>query len=115
MQEVQALCDRVIVINQGKIVANDPIKELKAENNKINKVTAEFSTSMNMDKLKSIEHVNKVNQLSETKYTLFSDKEHDVRSAIFELAAKENIPLLGMNLEEESIEQVFHQLTNPVR
>jgi len=113
MQEVQALCDRVIVINQGKIVANDPIKELKAENNKINKVTVEFAKSMAIEKLRAIEYVNKVNQLSETKYALFSDKAHDIRATIFELATKESIPLLGMNLEEESIEQVFQQLTNP--
>lgn len=113
MQEVQALCNRVIVINQGKIVANDPIKELKAGNNKINKVTVEFATSMTIEKLQAIEHVNKVNQLSATKYALFSNKDHDIRSVVFELATKESIPLIGMNLEEASIEQVFHQLTNP--
>lgn len=113
MQEVQALCSRIVVINEGKIVANDPIQALKTGNNKINKVTVEFSTSMNIELLRAINEVDRVKQLSDTKYSLFSDKEHDIRSAIFELAAKEGIPLIGMNLEEESIEQVFHQLTNP--
>jgi len=113
MQEVQALCSRVIVIDHGKLVANDPIKELKANSNKINKVTVEFATSMTVEKLRTIENVNKISQLSKTKYALFSDKDHDIRPGIFELASKEGIPLLAMNLEEESIEQVFHQLTNP--
>jgi ABC-2 type transport system ATP-binding protein len=113
MQEVQALCSRVIVINHGKIVANDPIKELKAERNELNKVTAEFSTSINIDLLRAIEHVDRVKQLSETKYAIFSDKKNDIRQAVFELAASQGVPLIGMNLEEESIEQVFHQLTNP--
>lgn len=113
MQEVQALCTRVVVINKGKIVANDPIQQLQTDHQKINKVTVEFSKSINIDLLKAVEDVNRVKQLSETKYALFADKENDIRAAVFELAAKEGIPLIGINLEEESIEQVFHQLTNP--
>ena len=113
MQEVQALCSRVIVINQGKLVANDPIQELRTDHKKINKITVEFSTSMDIELLKAVNNVNKVKQLSETEYALFSDKDQDIRSAVFELAVRQGIPLIGMNLEEESIEQVFHQLTNP--
>jgi ABC-2 type transport system ATP-binding protein len=113
MQEVQALCSRVVVINQGAIVANDPLEALQTGNTKITKVTVEFSSSIDIELLRAVDGVNKVNQLSETKYALFSDKDEDIRQAVFQLAAKEGIPLIGINLEEESIEQVFQQLTKP--
>ena len=113
MQEVQALCTRVVVINKGRIVADDSIQELQTDSKKMNKITAEFATPMNIELLRVIGNVHKVQQLSKTKYLLFADRQQDIRPAIFELAKKENIPLIAMNLEKESIEQVFHQLTNP--
>ncbi len=113
MQEVQALCTRVVVIDQGKIVANDSLQELQTGHKEITKVTVEFSEPIKVSLLEALNNVNKVTQISKVKFELFADKQHDIRPSVFELAAKEGIPLIGMNLEEESIEEVFHQLTNP--
>jgi len=111
MQEVQALCSRVIVINQGQLVADNAIEGLKTRHTKLARITVEFSGDMSVDLLESLDNVTKVTLISTGKFELLADAQNDVRPAIFELASKKGIPLLGMNLEEETMEEVFHELT----
>jgi ABC-2 type transport system ATP-binding protein len=111
MQEVEALCDRVVIIDRGKIVANGSVADLQKGASKHNAVSLEFSVSIDTLLLKSIDNVVEVIETAPGKYTLMVDTEVDVRPALFRLAAEHNLPLLGLKLEENTMESVFQQLT----
>ena len=111
MQEVQALCDRVIIINNGKLVANDNIETLrqKVAGEKI--VTVEFSGAAHPKELQKIGAVKTVRELGKNRYQLSSASEHDIRADIFRFAVSKNLILLEMHQEESSIEDIFQILT----
>lgn len=111
MQEVQALCDRVVVINKGKIVADDAIGQLKTSRTKVRVITAEFSESIDTARLKAIEGVLAVEGGTNNKYEIKTDADTDVRPAIFKFASDNGLTLLGMQQEEVTMENVFQELT----
>ena len=111
MQEVQALCDKVVVINNGKIVANDEINQLKNTTRKVAVITVEFGSEVDENGLKEIEGVLEVDKIQQNKYSITASIEKDVRPAIFNYAASKNITLLGLQQEEVTIENVFQELT----
>ncbi len=111
MQEVQAICDRVIIINRGKIVADDPIDKLQQRVKGETIVTVEFQQATSASKLMRIESVDKVESLGNNKWKLISGQEKDIRPAIFNFAVNEKLVLLEMNKDHFSVEDVFQQLT----
>lgn len=111
MQEVQALCNRVLIINKGKIVANDPIEQLQSRVSGETMVTVEFNKSPKIADLNQIRHVAKVKDLGKNKFQIISDSTHDTRSEIFQFAVAQNLILLEMRKETYSVEDVFQQLT----
>ncbi len=111
MQEVQALCDRVVIINKGKIAANDHVTELK-NIRRINKVlSVEFSAEIEISDIHLIKNIIEVNALGSGKYEIVTSMENDVRGEIFKLASEKGWTLLGMKQEERSLENVFMDLT----
>ncbi len=111
MQEVTAICDRVVIINRGKLVANSDVASLQA-GGKNEKVTlVEFEAPVEVEALQSIPGVERVELAHNHTYRITSSKEADVRSNVFRLAAERNWPLVGLRQEESSLEQVFQQLT----
>jgi ABC-2 type transport system ATP-binding protein len=111
MQEVEAVCNRVIIINKGKIVADGGIKEIKS--GKINRnqiVIAEFSTTVNPEKLKRIDGVKNAS-INGNVFEIESTGEIDIRPAIFEFTVKNQLVLLTLNEKQQNLESVFHQLT----
>jgi ABC-2 type transport system ATP-binding protein len=111
MPEVEVVCDRAIIINLGKIVADSPVAELKTLTQKENIISVEFEKSINEKILQAIEGVNSVKKLSETHYQIYSNTEIDVRAKIFKLAGEQNWTLLGLQQQESSLESVFQNLT----
>ncbi len=111
MQEVQALCDRVVIINRGKIVADNRVSELKGLQASGKKIIVEFSGTIEVEYLRSLSGVNEVKHVEGGKYELFSSGEDDVRGAIFKLASDRNWALIGLNQEEHSLENIFRDLT----
>lgn len=111
MQEVEAVCNRVIIINKGNIVADGEISEIK--NGKINRnqiVITEFSTPLEPNKLLKIEGVKNVT-LNGKFLEIESTGEKDIRPAIFKFAVENQITLLTLNEKQQNLENVFHQLT----
>ncbi len=107
MQEVKALCNRVIIINSGSIVANDTVENL-TESQQVLKV--EFQSAVDLA------HLNKfgtVRAVSKTLYEITHTSKKDLRSEIFELAKKNDWVILSMQQNEKGLEQVFRNLTNP--
>ncbi|MEM6522820.1 MAG: gliding motility-associated ABC transporter ATP-binding subunit GldA [Bacteroidota bacterium] len=113
MQEVQALCDRVVVINNGKLVANDEIDALKFDDSKRLIIKAEFSEQPSEPGLLEIDGIIKVKDLGECVFRLEVENSVDVRPAIFKYATDHGLMLLGLQQEEASMETVFQELTKP--
>ena len=111
MQEVQALCDRVLIINKGQIVANDPIGQLTNRVSGENVVTAEFHLPVKANLLQKIRHVKRVTDLGNNKWQIVSDLDKDVRGDVFRFAVDNNLILLEMRKEVSSVEDVFQLLT----
>jgi ABC-2 type transport system ATP-binding protein len=112
MQEVQALCDRVIVINKGEIVADDQLDQilLRAGNTAV--ILVHFEREVSVDQLKLVTGVKDVQVLEGFRYKVTSDGSIDVRPEIFRFAADNNLSLIGLKQEEGSLENIFRDLTN---
>lgn len=111
MQEVQALCDRVLIINNGKIVADDPIEALGDRIAGDNIVTVEFLTQIAAAKLEKIKNVKKVKSLGNNRWQLTSALKNDIREDIFRFAVENQTVILEMKKEVFSVEEIFQTLT----
>lgn len=112
MQEVQAICDRVIVINKGEIVADDKLVNLLQRESKSIAIEVEFESSVEIDELRSWPNVKEVISLSGNKFRLIGEGDTDLRPEIFKFTSERKISLLGLKKEEVSLESVFRELTN---
>ena len=111
MQEVQAVADRVIIINKGKIVADDSTEKLQSRLGNEIVVTAEFKQSVEIAALKDIKGVKSLEKLKDGKWNFVAESNRDIREDIFNFAKEKNLTLLHLNKEEYSLEEVFKQLT----
>ena len=111
MQEVEAICDRVIIINKGQIVANKTIIELQKSKGNRKLITVEFDKKVLKKELMKIGNVLEARELKGNKYQIFSDSKFDLRPAIFEFAVNNKLTVLQMNIEEQKLESIFQELT----
>jgi len=109
--EVEAVCDRAVIINKGKLVADSPIEALKQQFSGQNLVTVEFSQSVNEKQLLGISHIQSVKKLGERRWQLVSDVKNDVRADVFAFAVSNQLTLLELHKEVFSVEDIFQQLT----
>lgn len=111
MQEVEAICDRVIIINRGKIVEDKQTSDIKKYEDNRQVVIVEFDKEVSKSLLKKIEGVTNLKNVDANKWVLETIAQDDIRRTIASFAQKNNILVLEMKLEEQSIEQVFKKLT----
>lgn len=111
MQEVTAICDRVVIINRGRLVADSDVASLQTSGRNEKVTLVEFEAAVEAEALQSIPGVLRVEMAQNHTYRITSSKEADVRSNVFRIAAERNWPLVGLKQEESSLEQVFQQLT----
>jgi len=111
MQEVEAVCDRVIIINKGRIIADKSIEELHQVVGDQKIITVEFDQSIDIKNLNRLKNIIKVEELNNCQYRVISNSEFDVRPLLFKFAVDHNITVLQMNEEEQKIETIFHNLT----
>jgi ABC-2 type transport system ATP-binding protein len=109
MQEVQAMCNRVIIINKGNIVADDKIEKLQQLNKNEKIFIVEFDKAIDKNLIQQIAGVKNCTDLEDNKWKIFS--EDDIRNKIFDFAVKNNISLLSLNEEKQSLEDIFRHLT----
>lgn len=105
MQEVKALCDRVVIINQGKIVADDTLQNLMG-NRVVLKV--EFESAVDVKKLSAL---GQVEEKGANQFSISSEAGKDLRSVLFKMAKEEDWVILSMSQETQELEEIFHQLT----
>jgi ABC-2 type transport system ATP-binding protein len=113
MQEVEAICDRVIIINNGLLVADNSAKELQAQQTK-QVVIVEFDpeVTVSQNELKKIEGVNKVKAVEGSNaWILETDRKDDLRKIVSKHASSKDWLILSLKVEEKSLEEVFKELT----
>ena len=111
MQEVQAICDRVLIIDRGKLVADDPIERLQGRLKGEQSVQIEFDRAIPLEQLRKIAEVSRVENLGKNRYQLYSKGTKDPRPAVFHFAVDQGLVLMGMQREQRSVEDVFRALT----
>ncbi len=113
MQEVEAVCDRVLILNHGKVVANAPVKELLSLHGEAEVYTVEFERPVGLLELGQLKGVLNVQARSERIFSLRAEPSALIREQLFELAVKNENRLLGLQKDSSSLESVFQFLTNP--
>jgi ABC-2 type transport system ATP-binding protein len=111
MQEVEAVCDRVIIINQGKIVADGLSGELGREKNSGYSISVEFDKDISRGALSQIEGVKRVDKTGENSWELFTDSREDIRPAVFRFAVNQQLTVLTISRNEKNLETVFRDVT----
>ncbi len=110
MQEVELLCDRVIIINKGEIVADKPTKELKqTSNQKI--IIVEFDAETPVSLLKKLKAVHQVTKVNSVRFEIQTPSSAEAKKAIFDFAVKENLSIVEISEKEQNLESVFQSLT----
>lgn len=110
MQEVEAVCDRVIIINKGEIVANDNTQALQQNTTK-QVITVEFDKEVSQKQLMSLNGVEDAVLSDTNTWKIIADTKIDVRKELFNYAVKNDIGISTLNREEQKLEDVFKQLT----
>ena len=113
MQEVEAICDRIVIINQGEIIADkDKIGVHEMGKTDIGTLLVEFKDGINTERIQKLKAVGKVIRLEGNKFIIEFDSKTDIRQDIFNLAVKMENAVLSLQLKEKSLEDVFSELTN---
>ncbi len=110
MQEVEAICDRVIIINKGKIVADKSLKELKQNQEQI--IEVEFDYRVEDVALKNLKSVQSVKNVHDFLYEITFSVEKDMRPAVFDFAHDNGLKILKLNQKNASLESLFRELTS---
>lgn len=112
MQEVEAVCDRVIIVNNGQIVANDITSVLQNSQSKnIQFITVEFDKETTYNSLKNIEGVFDAKNINGNTWQLEANTDKDIRADIFQYAVQNKLAVLTLHKEEQRLEDVFKNLT----
>jgi len=111
MQEVHALCDRIIIINRGEIVANDQTSNLQ-QSGQQNIYTVEFSKKIDLTVFKNFVEEELIEEIKKNTFKISSSEEVDKRADIFKFAVENDMILLTLKKEESSLEDVFKKVTS---
>jgi ABC-2 type transport system ATP-binding protein len=111
MQEVEAVCDRVIIINKGKIVANDDTQHLQESSQQKAVLRVEFDRETTKNSIITIEGVIEVKLLEGNTWLIVTAADKDIRKDVFNYAVANKLSVLAMQKEEQKLEDIFKQLT----
>jgi ABC-2 type transport system ATP-binding protein len=110
LQEVESVCDRIIIINKGKIVANDTLANLQTANKGSFTVFVEFGKKADAATLKDLDTVEKVEE-NENQYRLQTTDPEKVKKLLLEYSLANGLDILSLKTQSKSLEEVFRNLT----
>ena len=112
MQEVEAICDRVIIIDKGIIVADEEKSQIYSKIQHTKQVVQlEFDKETDVQMLIEIAGVTAVRQIKDNSWLIEAEGDEDIRPALFSFAVKNNLTVLSLSKRENNLEEVFRQLT----
>jgi ABC-2 type transport system ATP-binding protein len=112
MQEVQALCDHVVIINKGKLVANNAIQSIQQDAIQERKLIIEFASPADAEFLKQLPYVSAITSISNTRYQLSITNADDIRGEVANLCLQNGRVVVELKLEEVTMENIFRTMTN---
>lgn len=111
MQEVQAMCSRVIIINNGKIVADDSIEHLQKVNTKQGILLVTFETAIDAAQLSELKNISQRESMGDNKWKLVTDDPEALRREVMQWALAHNVNISSMQAQTLTLEDVFRTLT----
>ncbi|MBC8173958.1 MAG: gliding motility-associated ABC transporter ATP-binding subunit GldA [Chitinophagales bacterium] len=115
MQEVQAICNRVIIINKGKIVADDTVEGIQSRSKGTTLINATFKEELDQDtyreKIEQLKGVTAVKHIGSNQFIIQYIGNEDMREILFRFAVDNQFTLLNLQIEKQSLEDVFQQVT----
>lgn len=111
MQEVEAICDRAIIIHHGHIVADDSTRNLAGTVKNKNRITVEFSGKIVKEDLQKIPGISLLESNNQNTWIIETAADRDIREDLFKLAVAKESGILSLNKEELRLEEVFQILT----
>jgi ABC-2 type transport system ATP-binding protein len=112
LQEVEAICDRVIIIHKGQLVADDKLSNLQKGNKDNHVVVVQFKETINKEILEKIKNVSKAEEPQPSLFKLHTSNPEAVRKILFEIALQQNLNIVSLQSESQSLEGIFKALTN---
>ncbi|MBO7571157.1 MAG: gliding motility-associated ABC transporter ATP-binding subunit GldA [Bacteroidales bacterium] len=113
MQEVEAICDRILLIKKGVLLANDKAEDFAHLNSdSISTLLIELDGELTEKDFAQIKGIRNVRKQSPTRFAIEFSKDNDIRKAVFNLAVQKGLAVLSMQEKEKSIEDVFAELTS---
>ena len=109
LSEVESICDRVLIIKEGKLVADQNLDELRKGQQQI--ILVEFDYRIETEALSKIAHATKVVNTFDFNYEIHLDTQEDMRPQVFDFAHDNKLKILGLQLKNENLEQLFTQST----
>jgi ABC-2 type transport system ATP-binding protein len=110
MQEVEAVCDRVIIIKKGEILVDKKLEELQDSKQQIIEVT--FNTLFDEMIFQKLSNLSSVKNTSDNNWQLTFSSDKDMRSKIFDLAQEHNLKILSLTAQNKNLETLFREVTN---
>ena len=113
LQEVEAICDRVIIINNGGIVADEDAQRLKEKGDgAIQTIHIELEEMTDPEIWKTLKFIDHVKPIENKQFLLETHELHDIRGDIFNFAVSQGLTILSLSLKKKSLEEVFRELTS---
>ena len=113
LQEVESICDRVVIINKGSIVADDTLANLQSANKTAPWVVVQFGKDINIGLLKSLESVQNVEPISD-QYHIQTSNPEKLKKLLLEFSLQNNIDIISLQSKSKSLEEVFRNLTKNI-
>lgn len=112
LQEVEAICDRIIIINKGNLVADDTLSHLRQGTNDKHIVIVQFKETISKSILEKLNDVLSVEEQT-TNFKLQTKNPESVRKQLMELALQQNLNIISLQTESQSLEDIFRSVTGP--
>ncbi len=111
MQEVEAVCDRVIIINKGNIVADDKLQNLQKSSENSHAVTVEFKEMINIGLLQQLKDVIEVSNMQPATFHIQCTNAESIKKQLLQLSIDHNLNIVSLKSETQNLESVFKSLT----
>ena len=110
MQEVEAVCDRVIIIKKGEIVVDKLLKDVRVNQSQVIEVTFDYKIEEQF--IKRLPHLKSYKNNYDTTWFLTFNSEKDMRAEVFDFAQENGLKILGLNTHNQNLENLFRESTN---